>query len=90
MATKAFELALAKGLYDAAFDIVKDAGLDDRLERLITESYADLIETGRVETLAQFARRSVVHGTVSRPLLDLIAADSALVQRKLRTSRRAC
>ncbi len=80
VATTAFELALTKGLYDAAFDIVKDAGLDDRLERLITESYADLIETGRVETLAQFARRSVVHGTVSRPLLDLIAADSALVQ----------
>jgi ATP/maltotriose-dependent transcriptional regulator MalT len=77
--TRAFELALGKQLYDAAFDVVKDAGLDELLERLITESYAHLIETGRIETLGQFARRSIVQGTVSKPLLDLIAADSSLV-----------
>ncbi len=78
VATNALELALSKRLYDDAFDVIKDAGLDDHLERLITESYVTLIETGRIETLVAFARRSVVHGTVSKPLLDLIAADSAL------------
>jgi ATP/maltotriose-dependent transcriptional regulator MalT len=80
VATKAFDLALVKRLYDVAFDIVTETGLDSELERLMTASYPDLIETGRVGTLAQFARHSTSHGAVPKYLLDLIAADLAVAQ----------
>ncbi|HEY7551822.1 MAG TPA: hypothetical protein VH913_20160, partial [Hyphomicrobiaceae bacterium] len=52
LANKAFDLAVAKGLYDVAFDGVRKIPVNDLLERLVTESYPDLIQTGRIETLA--------------------------------------
>jgi ATP/maltotriose-dependent transcriptional regulator MalT len=74
----AFDLALAKGQYDVGLEIVKNAGLDDRLERLIVQSYRDLIEVGRVETLARFSRYAVSRGAAPKPLVDLIGAEVAL------------
>jgi ATP/maltotriose-dependent transcriptional regulator MalT len=78
VATRAFELALAKGQYDVAVGIVKDAGLDDHLERLIVVAYRDLVHMGRVETLAHLSRYAVSRGAVSKPLIDLVAAEMAL------------
>jgi ATP/maltotriose-dependent transcriptional regulator MalT len=45
---------------------------------LVTESYPDLIQTGRIETLAQFARHGIECGSISRPLSELVSADLAL------------
>ena len=71
----AFDLALSKSLYDDAFEVVKALGLDDCLVRLIVSSYPDLVETGRIATLAEFGRESV-----PQELRDLISADLALNQ----------
>jgi DNA-binding NarL/FixJ family response regulator len=78
VSVRAFELALTKEQYDIGLGIVKDAGLDDHLERLIVVAYRDFVEVGRVETLAHLSRYAVSRGSVSKPLVELIAAEVAL------------
>ena len=73
------DLALTKGLYDHAFGLIKEFRLSDSLERLITASYSALIETGRIATLAGYARYAAANGDVPQHLLDLIAAEVALI-----------
>jgi ATP/maltotriose-dependent transcriptional regulator MalT len=84
---KAFELALSKRLFDEAFEVLKQIGLYDQLDRLIESAYADLIETGRIATLAEFARVSTTRGGASPPLRDLILADVGLVDGKFEHSQ---
>ena len=77
VAERGFELALANALYHHAFGLIKEFGLEGHTERLITEAFADLVETGRLATLEEFGRFAV-HGSTSHLLLDLIAAEVAL------------
>jgi ATP/maltotriose-dependent transcriptional regulator MalT len=74
----AFEVAIDVGQYDQAFDLIEAAGVGDRLERLIIRAYADLVETGRVGTLARFLRCGDREARVPQALHDLIGADRAL------------
>ncbi len=80
VARDAFDLALEQGFYDEAFGLVEEFALEGFLERLIVNSYARLIETGRIATLERFARCAGVYGTVAMPLLNLVDADVALLR----------
>jgi len=78
IAERAFELALGEALYDTCFEIATTIELDSVLDRLITESYSPLIETGRIGTLVKFTRYAAARAAVSKPLVDLLSADLAL------------
>ncbi|HEX3850819.1 MAG TPA: LuxR C-terminal-related transcriptional regulator, partial [Polyangiaceae bacterium] len=80
VARAGLDLALREGLYDHAFGLIKEFGLDDSLERLITSSYVELINTGRIATLQQFGRYAASHGRVPQYLLDMVAGEVALVE----------
>ena len=64
----AFELALSRGLYDHAFELIAELQMHDRLERLIIASYVGLVETGRIATLVRFGsvRREARRRTSAR------------------------
>ena len=55
-AVRGFELALSRHLYAEAFSVAQELGLYECLERLLVESYTELVETGRLATLARFGR----------------------------------
>ncbi len=78
-----FNFAYDRGMYDEAFRLVEELGLDDCLERLIVSSYPGLIRTGRLATLAQFRKRASGSGHVREVVLDLIAADQAVLSGNL-------
>jgi ATP/maltotriose-dependent transcriptional regulator MalT len=82
-AVRAFELALSSKSYTHAFAVADELQLDERLEDLIVESYTDLVETGRLATLAKFGRYAGSRGAASRTLLDLISAEVALTEGSL-------
>jgi ATP/maltotriose-dependent transcriptional regulator MalT len=75
---RAFELDLARGLYDEAFELVAEHRLDDGVERLIVNSYQALAEAGRMATLQRFARYAETRGAVSSAILDLVGAEAQL------------
>jgi LuxR family maltose regulon positive regulatory protein len=79
IARRGFAVALARGMYDEAFETLRTAGIHDALESLICESYAPLVESGRIATLERFGRHARQYGNVSVGLLDLLAADAALL-----------
>jgi DNA-binding CsgD family transcriptional regulator len=79
-----FEFAHDRAMYDEAFRLVEELALDDCLEQLIVSSYAGLIRTGRVATLDQFRQRASGSGHVREVVLDLIAADQAVLSGDLR------
>jgi DNA-binding CsgD family transcriptional regulator len=79
LAHTGFDFAYRNGLYDEAFSLIVEFGLDERLEELIVTSYEAIIRTGRVATLAQFRQHAALSGHVREALLDLIAADTALL-----------
>jgi len=83
MALLAFEFALSSKSYAHAFAVASELQLDERLEDLVVESYTDLVETGRLATLAQFGRYAASRGAVSRAILDLISAEVALTEGNL-------
>ena len=74
------DLAQERGLHDHAFALIREFGMNDRLESLIAWSYASLIETGRIATLERFGRYAEAHGEVSQSLLDLVVAEVALIE----------
>ncbi len=78
VAGTAFDLALQRGFYDEAFGLLEEFPLEGFLERLIVNSYARLIETGRIATLERFARCAGLYGSVTMPILNLVDADVAL------------
>jgi ATP/maltotriose-dependent transcriptional regulator MalT len=80
LAQAGFDFAYQKGLYDEAFRLIEELGLNECLERLIVASYDELIRTGRVATLEQFRRYASQSGYVREPVLNLISADSALLE----------
>ncbi len=83
----AFDLSVARGLYDEAFELVQDFKLSDRLETLITAAYGTLVETGRIATLETFGTYAEAHGDVPQWLLDLIAAEVALRDGRFENAR---
>ncbi len=80
---QAFDLALSRGFYDHAFALICELGMNDRLEQLITTSYVELIETGRIATIIRFGTYAEANGDVSQAVIDLIAAETNLVAGRL-------
>jgi DNA-binding NarL/FixJ family response regulator len=80
IAETAFNIALDRGLYDQAFELIKEFELKGCLERLIVASYLALVETGRIATLQRFVRSAGTHGVVQTPILDLVNADIAFLR----------
>jgi ATP/maltotriose-dependent transcriptional regulator MalT len=75
-----FDFAYERGLYDEAFRLVEELGLDDCLERLIVASYAELMRTGRIATLEELGRHAISTGSVPQSLIDLITAELELIK----------
>jgi ATP/maltotriose-dependent transcriptional regulator MalT len=82
-AIRAFEIALKKRAYPEAFTVAKELQLSECIERLIVESYTELVETGRLATLREFSEFAATSGATPRPVLDLISAESALTEGSL-------
>ena len=64
----AFELSLARGLYDHAFELITELQMHDRLERLIVASYVTLVETGRIATVVRFGSYAETNGDVPQSM----------------------
>jgi tetratricopeptide (TPR) repeat protein len=73
-----FSFAIRTHSWDHAFLLVEQFGMNDRVDELITSAYADLVESGRIETLQRFGQYAARFGGTSQAVLDLIDAEVAL------------
>ncbi len=73
----AISFAFVTQQWDHAFSLIQEFSLSRELTRLITESFPDMIEAGRIATLERFARHAAIHGGVDQAVLDLIDGEAA-------------
>ncbi|HEX7145221.1 MAG TPA: LuxR C-terminal-related transcriptional regulator [Gaiellaceae bacterium] len=64
------------GAWDDAFDVIDRFSVHDRLEALVSAAVEDIIETGRVTTLAQWLEFAAKHH-LTAPILDFAEAELA-------------
>ena len=77
LARRSIDLALTRGLWDEAFGLIQEFGVDDYLERLIVSSFLPLIETGRATALEAFGTYAAGRVGGLQHYLDLIDAEVA-------------
>jgi ATP/maltotriose-dependent transcriptional regulator MalT len=73
----AVEQALQKLAWDDCFSLIQTFGLADELECLISRSFTDLLDAGRIATLETFARAAVADFDTSSPVVELVEAEVA-------------
>jgi ATP/maltotriose-dependent transcriptional regulator MalT len=78
MIRDAYALSIRNGLWNHAFDLVVEHGLEDTLEELIVAAHSDLLATGRITTLERWRNHAMGTGTVPQAVLDVLASEILL------------
>src|SRR5262249_26961076 len=80
VAERLFDGLVSEKKYDDAFELISRLELYDKLETLIVAAYPEFLATGRTETLGQYRKSALIHGSVAVHITDLIAAEVALTE----------
>ena len=85
LATRAIDHFISMGSWDEAYDVIERLRMHARLEHLVTTAIEEIIETGRVSTLAQWLNSASRHHVTS-PAFDFAEAELAFRQGRYGTA----
>jgi LuxR family maltose regulon positive regulatory protein len=85
LATLVIDYLISVGSWDDAYDVINRLGIPVRLDHLVTAAIEDIIETGRISTLAQWLNSASRHHVTS-PALDYAEAELAFRQGRYGTA----
>jgi LuxR family transcriptional regulator, maltose regulon positive regulatory protein len=85
LATAVIDHLFSVGSWDEAYDVIERFGILSRLDDLVTMAIEEIVETGRISTLAQWLNFASRHHLTS-PILDYAEAELAFRQGRYGTA----